>query len=125
MGKIGDDDEFLPVACKVDTRFRFLGNVVVTNYNAVLHYKDIKYQQIQHQLGKQKKMYDLTESYTLQCDTNSFFTDKNYFQKMRPLSLNANEEKIYNEYDLRKDSLQNSSPSKTINGRSLEMREMH
>ncbi len=112
MGKIGDDDEFLPVACKVDTRFRFLGNVVVTNYNAALHYKDIKYQQIQHQLGKQKKMYDLTESYTLQCDTNSFFTDKNYFQKMRPLSLNANEEKIYNDYDLRKDSLQNKQSFK-------------
>ncbi|WP_394707704.1 DUF5686 family protein [uncultured Bacteroides sp.] len=109
MGNIGADDECLPLRYNINTSFRFLGNVLESNYSAVLKYQSIKYQEIKL---TQKKNYNLTESYTLQCDTSMFQTNLTSFEKFRPIDLNTNEKKLYTEYGQRNNSLVHRFPIK-------------
>ncbi|WP_321332765.1 DUF5686 family protein [uncultured Bacteroides sp.] len=111
MGDVGTEDEFLPVSYDVNTKFRFLGNVIEGNYLASLHYKSIEFRQVQH--SKPEKKYDLTQSYTLQCDTNMFHVDAHYFEKLRPVDLSEREKLLYKEYDLRKDTIKLKIPYET------------
>lgn len=113
MGDVGADNEFLPVRYDVNTTFRFLGNVVESNYTALLNYQSIQYQQVQHKYKKVKKVYDLSESYTLQCDTNSFSADSLPFKKMRPVKLSEEETQLYKEAELRNDKIMHHIPFET------------
>ena len=106
MGKVGKEDEFLPVRCHLDGTFRFLSNVIEGDYTAVLDYHEIakqSYAYRQHRRGKKK--YDLTDYYTLRCDTNAYRRDTAYFNGIRPLPLSEHEEKLYTDYFLRNDTL--------------------
>lgn len=113
MGNVGADNEFLPVRYDVNTTFRFLWNVVESNYTALLNYRSIEYQQVQHRYKKDKKIYNLTESYTLKCDTNAFSVDSLPFKRLRPIKLSEEEKRLYQESDLRKHTLMRPIPFET------------
>ena len=73
MGEVGKKDEFLPVRYDVEALFKFLGNKVDGSYTASLDYKSIELKEKKTR-KKEKKKYNLSESFSLQCDTNAYKT---------------------------------------------------
>lgn len=111
MGEVGEDNEFLPVLYDFGVRFKFLGNVLDGNYTASLKYNSIVLEESKKHL-KVKKNYDLSDSYTLRTDTNSFYTDSLYFESLRPIELTESERKLYHENALRRDTVHSKPLSK-------------
>ena len=105
MGDVGNNDEFLPKKYELNAIFGFLGNVVDGSYLASLDYNDIKLKNEDQQKMKEIKSYDLTESYNLQCDEQSFRGDSAYFDSIRPIALSGSEEKLYSDYAYREDTI--------------------
>ena len=103
MGEVGDDNEFLPVRYEFEVRFNFVGNVVDGSYLASLDYSSIELKE-KSKYRKEKKKLNLTESYTLRCDTNSLHLDSAYFASLRPIELMDDEKKLYEDYAFRKDT---------------------
>lgn len=111
MGEVGDDNEFLPVRYEFEVRFNFVGNVVDGSYLASLDYSSIELKE-KSKYRKEKKKLNLTESYTLRCDTNSLHLDSAYFVSLRPIELMDDEKKLYEDYAFRKDTTALKPPSK-------------
>mgnify|MGYP006867452250 FL=1 len=111
MGEVGDDNEFLPVRYEFKVRFNFVGNVVDGSYLASLDYSSIELKE-KSKYRKEKKKLNLTESYTLRCDTNSLHLDSAYFASLRPIELMDDEKKLYEDYAFRKDTTALKPPSK-------------
>ena len=112
MGDVGRKNEFLPVRYDVEALFKFLGNKVDGNYTASLDYKTIKLKEKKVRKAE-KKNYNLSESFTLQCDTNAYKTDASTFAIMRPIPLSESEKKLYHDYMLRRDTAVVQKPSKS------------
>ena len=111
MGEVGDYNEFLPVRYEFEVRFNFVGNVVDGSYLASLDYSSIELKE-KSKYRKEKKKLNLTESYTLRCDTNSLHLDSAYFASLRPIELMDDEKKLYEDYAFRKDTTALKPPSK-------------
>lgn len=107
MGQVGEEDEFLPVHFNVDATFRLLGNVVDGSYTAVLDYKEIRRKEPDAVLrrNRSKSRYDLSESYTLLSDTNTYRRDTACFNRLRPIPLTPHEQQLYDDFFLRRDTL--------------------
>ena len=105
MGKAGEPHEFLPVSYNLIAEFRFMGNVAEAQYLAVLNYKSIIQESSLFSLNKRIRKCDLTESYTLRADTNSYRNDTAYFNTLRPLSLSLYEKQLYEKYFRKADTL--------------------
>ena len=112
MGDVGKKNEFLPVRYDVEALFNFLGNKVDGNYTASLDYKSIELKERKVR-KKEKRKYNLSESFSLQCDTNAYKTDASTFAILRPIPLNENEKKLYFDYALRRDTATIQKPSKS------------
>lgn len=112
MGDVGQKNEFLPVRYDVEALFKFLGNKVDGNYTASLDYKSIELKEKKVR-KKEKTNYNLSESFSLQCDTNAYKTDASTFAIMRPIPLDENEKKLYSDYRLRRDTAIIQKPSKS------------
>ncbi|WP_073347813.1 DUF5686 family protein [Bacteroides congonensis] len=112
MGDVGKKNEFLPVRYDVEALFKFLGNKVDGNYTASLDYKSIELKEKKVR-KKEKTNYNLSESFSLQCDTNAYKTDASTFAIMRPIPLNESEKKLYHDYRLRRDTATIQKPSKS------------
>ena len=112
MGDVGKKNEFLPVRYDVEALFKFLGNKVDGNYTASLDYKSIELKEKKVR-KKEKTNYNLSESFSLQCDTNAYKTDASTFAIMRPIPLDENEKKLYSDYRLRRDTAIIQKPSKS------------
>ena len=104
MGEVGKKDEFLPIRYDVEALFKFLGNKVDGNYTASLDYKSIELKERKVR-KKEKKKYNLSESFSLQCDTNAYKTDASTFGVLRPIPLSEGEKKIYKDYTYRRDTV--------------------
>lgn len=104
MGDVGKKDEFLPVSYEVEALFKFLGNRVDGKYTASLDYKSIELKE-KNTRKKEKKKYNLSESFSLQCDTNAYKTDASTFGVLRPIPLSDGEKKLYSDYQLRHDTV--------------------
>ena len=111
MGDVGDYNDFLPVRYEFEVRFNFVGNVVDGSYLASLDYSSIELKE-KSKYRKEKKKLNLTESYTLRCDTNSLHLDSAYFASLRPIELMDDEKKLYEDYAFRKDTTALKPPSK-------------
>ncbi len=111
MGEVGEDNEFLPIRYEFNVRFNFVGNVVDGSYLASLDYSSIELKE-KSKYRKEKKKFNLTESYTLRCDTNSLHLDSAYFASLRPIELMDDEKKLYEDYAFRKDTTAMKPPSK-------------
>ena len=105
MGDVGSDNEFLPVQYELNAVFRFLGNVVDGSYLASLNYMDIKLYDEDDDMKKRENRFNLTDSYTLQCETSAFRRDSVYFNTVRPLPLNDEELGLYADYKFRQDTI--------------------
>ena len=93
----------MPVRYEFKVRFNFVGNVVDGSYLASLDYSSIELKE-KSKYRKEKKKLNLTESYTLRCDTNSLHLDSAYFASLRPIELMDDEKKLYEDYAFRKDT---------------------
>lgn len=116
MGKVGTDEEFVPVRFDINATLTFFGNVVDGNYTALLDYKSIK--MAESLLGPVKKTrykdrnYDLTESFTLEGDTATLNTDTAYFATLRPIPLTEGEECVYQSFYARRDTVMSGKKKK-------------
>ena len=111
MGEVGKKDEFLPVRYDVEALFKFLGNKVDGNYTASLDYKSIELKERKVR-KKEKKKYNLSESFSLQCDTNAYKTDASTFGVLRPIPLSDREKQLYKDYAYRRDTVSVQRKSK-------------
>ena len=112
MGEVGKKDEFLPVRYDVEALFKFLGNKVDGNYTASLDYKSIELKERKVR-KKEKKKYNLSESFSLQCDTNAYKTDASTFGVLRPIPLSEGEKQLYKDYTYRRDTVSVQQKSKS------------
>lgn len=102
MGKEGGE-EFLPKRYEINLDFDLLWNAIDFNYLADLTYSNIEFSKLDAPLYVKKK-YDLTESFSLTCDEQSFFTDSTRFACMRPLPLREDEKQLYHNYAIYRDT---------------------
>lgn len=112
MGQVGKKDEFLPVHYDMDARFNFLGNKIDGSYTAILNYKSIELKEKKVR-KKEKKNYNLSESYTLQCDTNVYKTDPTTFAVLRPVPLGEHEKMLYSKHVIKRDTLSSQPKGKS------------
>ena len=116
MGEEGDV-EFLPVQFDLNLVFKFLGNHLEMDYNAWLKYNEIRfYEGATRRKSQKKHHHDLTDSYSLTCDSAQLITDKEKFKELRPLPLTEAEDSLYKGYAMRHDTLLNV-PKKKKNER--------
>lgn len=108
MGKEGDE-KFLPKQFDLDFLFSFVGNKIAASYTAILNYNEIRLANASKPRShKYKSKYNLTESFTLRCDSTTLFSDSTLFAILRPEPLTSQEEQIYKNYYLRQDTLKNN-----------------
>lgn len=112
MGEVGKKNEYLPICYNIDVRFNFLGNKIEGNYTAAINYHTIELEERKVRMKKKKK-YNLSESFTLKCDTNVCNTDTATFAVLRPIPLKADEKRLYREYALRRDTLIKKTKTKS------------
>lgn len=106
MGEEGDV-EFLPVQFDLNLVFKFLGNHLEMDMDAWLKYHEIKfYEGAARRKSRKKHHHDLTDSYTLTCNSDQLVTDKDTFNTLRPIPLSASEDSLYKQNALRRDTLQ-------------------
>ena len=104
MGEEGDE-EFLPVKLNLDIRFKFMGNDLEMNADALVDYKEVCFHAGGPRRKSQKKhSHDLTEFYQLTCDSSQVITDKKTFDSMRPVPLSSDERALYQRQLLKKAS---------------------
>lgn len=113
MGDVGKANEFLPVCYEVDARFNFLGNKIDGNYTAALDYKSIELKEGKIRPKGKKNKYNLSESYSLVCDTSAYYTDPTTFAVLRPIPLKVEEQQLYRDFVLRSDTLPKVQKSKS------------
>jgi len=112
MGEVGEKNECLPICYNIDALFNFLGNKIEGNYTAAINYHVIELEERKVRMKKKKK-YNLSESFTLKCDTNVCNTDTATFAVLRPIPLKADEKRLYREYALRRDTLIKKTKTKS------------
>ncbi len=95
MGDIGTATEYLPVKHDIKASFAFAFNVMEGYYEATMAYHDIQY----HENVKHNKIvkpnYNLSESFSLQCDRQAYTKDFARFDSLRPIPLDSSELYIY------------------------------
>ena len=102
MGDVGDDDELLARDFECRVRFRFMGNVVYGTYQASYDYDRIVRSQPNTSRRRNRHKYDLSNSYTLKCDNNSWNRGRRYIDSIRPLPLDNSEWNIYYNWEERR-----------------------
>ena len=114
MGKMGEKDEYLPVRYQIDAQFSFLGNKVDGHYIASLNYVSVEFDKEPEKKRKRKKSkYNLSESFSLSCDTNAYKTDSSTFGVLRPLPLTKAEKKLYEDYKVMSGTVSKRKKSKS------------
>ena len=101
MGEVGEADELLPQDFEYRVKFRFLGNVILGEYLASYDYTHIVRTGIRRK-SKRKHTHDLSDSFTLKCDTNTWKRGRGYIDSIRPYPLDAQEWNIYYAWEERR-----------------------
>lgn len=105
MGNVGDENEFLPVCYDMNATFRLFGNVIDGNFSVNFDYTSVKTKAKERKKEKRKINYDLTESFTLQCDTAAcVLADSATFDTLRLVPLTDYEKEFYKRSFADKDS---------------------
>ena len=89
--------KFLPCYMDIDMNFKFLKNHLQMRYYGWLDYTEVKFTELGEiiYLKKDRSKYNLSNSYTLTCDTTRLVTDIDSFSKIRPFPLTYEEEMLY------------------------------
>lgn len=118
--KMGDevDLEYLPVRLDMNLVFKFGGNHLEGDYTAWLKYNEVKfYEGPNRRKSTKRHRHDMTEFYSLTCDTAKLITDKEKFKELRPIPLSAMEDSLYRSFAIRRDTIQNTPVKKKRNNR--------
>ena len=105
---MGDTPEtkYLPHMMNLDIRFKFLRNDLEMNCTGWLNYEEVKFHKKSDLpdkwLTKDQQRYNLTDSYTLTCDTTRLIHDRDSFARIRPLPLSDMEDSLYQAYNERR-----------------------
>ena len=97
------ETEFLPVRINLDLDFKFIGNHVEMNYLGWMDYRSVdllKEGEVIQKRSKKERL-NMSNSYTLSCDTSKLITDRAYFRLLRPFALSQKEDTLYYNYDRR------------------------
>ena len=102
--------KFLPRLICADLKFSFMGNRMDMTYTGWMKYKSVDYlsQQdlmLRDVLKKKKRnrmKYNLSNSYSLTCDTTQIIRNEKQFNRIRPIPLSVSEERLYTAYEQRK-----------------------
>ncbi|MDR3118048.1 MAG: DUF5686 family protein [Mediterranea sp.] len=110
MGDAGTGREFLPQRYELNTTFNFMGNTIDGSYTAVPSYHSITLKSGDDDdegffALRAKSKYDLTEAYNLQNDTAQYRTDSLTLDSLRPIPLSPDEQRVYRNYSLDRDTL--------------------
>ncbi len=103
MGETSDT-KYLPTQLSLNLVFKFLRNHLEMQYTGWMKYKEIELRKPgEYLLRKEevKKNYNLSESYTLTCDTSGLVSARDSFDRIRPIPLNAYEDSLYRMADER------------------------
>lgn len=105
MGDIGEKDEYLAVKYDMDASFGFAFNVVDGFYEAYLTYHDIKTKN-DTVTETRDRNYNLTASFSLQCDKQAYLKGFQMFDSLRPAPLTSAERLIYRKARRSQDTIQ-------------------
>ncbi len=101
-----EETKYLPRMLNLDVIFNFLRNNLEMNYTGWFKYTDIQFRDKNENpekwLLKEKKHYNLSNSYTLTCDTTRLMHNRDSFARIRPLPLTDAEDSLYRAYDERR-----------------------
>ena len=84
MGDIGTDTEYLPVKNDINASFAFAFNIMEGYYESSLTYKEIHHRRNTPEDSISKPNYNLTASFSLQCDRQAYTKDFARFDSLRP-----------------------------------------
>ena len=102
-----DEEEFLPVHFDLNLIFKFMGNHLEMNNCGKLKYKRISMNKGTFRRKSEKEHHhDLTEFYKLVCDSTQLVTDRELFAQMRPYPLLPEEDSLYINDELRRDTIE-------------------
>lgn len=96
MGDVGEENELLPITYDLNATFRLFGNVVDGSFSVNFDYNSILVKDRYLSEKKREIKYDLTESFTLQCDTAACLqVDSVSFDSLRLTPLAEYEKDFY------------------------------
>ena len=115
--------KYLPYYLDIDIHFKFLKNHLQMTYSGWMDYTEVNFVESGEKITnkKDKSKYNLSNSYTLTCDTSKLVSDIDSFSKLRPFPLSLMEKQLYEEKkerivkerkDIAEDSIKNSSPER-------------
>lgn len=104
MGEIGSDTEFLPVRNHIKASYSFMGNVLEGYYEAYIDYRDVRNKDNATVPDAKKRDYNLTASFSLQCDRTAYTKDTTMLDTLRAVPLSESERYIYKRYQETNDS---------------------
>ena len=99
------DTEYLPVKNDINASFAFAFNIMEGYYESSLTYKEIHHRRNTPEDSISKLNYNLTASFSLQCDRQAYTKDFARFDSLRPTPLDNSELYIYKRYKARTDSM--------------------
>lgn len=105
--RMGDTPQtkYLPQMMTLNVVFKFLRNNVEMDYSGWLDYEEVKFRDKDAEpvtwRTKDQSHYNLTNSYTLICDTTRLMHDRDSFARIRPFPLSDREDSLYRAYDKR------------------------
>lgn len=103
MGE-AEDTKYLPQLINLDIIFKFLRNNLEMNYIGWLKYDEVIFKKKEEMdlLLRKSRKYNLSNSYTLTCDTTQLVQDRDSFARIRPLPLTDWEDSLYRAFDERR-----------------------
>lgn len=103
MGE-AEDTKYLPQLINLDIIFKFLRNNLEMNYTGWLKYDEVIFKKKEEMdlLLRKSRKYNLSNSYTLTCDTTQLVQDRDSFARIRPLPLTDWEDSLYRAFDERR-----------------------
>lgn len=99
MGEIGSETEYLPVSNDINVSFGFGFNVIEGYYQTDVSYKEIRNKDNTPTDSVGKKNYNMTASFSLQCDKQTYTRNFQCFDTLRTKPLSPLEHEVYMRYD--------------------------
>ena len=98
-----EDTKYLPVLLNLDLNFKFLKNHLEMKYTGWMKYSSVVYRKPGEEwIVKKTNDHNLSNSYTLSCDTSRLVVERDSFNRIRPIPLSAYEDSLYRSADERR-----------------------
>lgn len=95
-----EETRCLPALFNLDLNFKFLRNHLEMHYTGWMKYKEVEFRKPGEQpvaVRTKKSDYNLSNSYTLTCDTSQLVINRDSFNRIRPIPLSVFEDSLYQE----------------------------